>query len=177
LIVRALTPADADAYVALRAEALADAPFAFLGSPGDDIPSDPETMRAQLARPETWAIFAAAESPSAPLLAVAGVMRSRRLKTRHRADVWGVYTTPRARGRGLARAVVGACIEHARAWPGVDILSLCVSTRTPGAQRVYESLGFRAWGVQPDYVRIGGESAAEVHMQLALVPAGDAPSP
>lgn len=167
--VRALTPADADAYSALRREMLLDTPFAFLSAPGDDRAAEPANLRASLADPAENAIYAAID-PTHParLLSVAGLYREKRTKTRHRAGIWGVYTTPSARGGGLARRVVAACVEHARSWPGVSVISLSVSTRTPNAQRAYESLGFRAWGMQPDYLCIDGASADEVHMQLAL---------
>lgn len=166
---RRLTPDDADRYRALRREMLLDAPWAFASAPGDDRAESPDWVRQRLGEDDN-AIYAVDDAdPGAALLACAGIVRSLRLKTPHRADIWGVYTAPRARSRGHARAVVRACLDHARArWPGVELVTLTVSERSPGARRLYESLGFTRWGTEPDALRIGPESAAEHHMHLRL---------
>ena len=59
-------------------------------------------------------------------------------------------------------------IETARSWPGVAAICLSASERSVDAIRLYKKLGFEPWGVEPDAVRIGSESAAEVHMMLRL---------
>ena len=101
-----------------------------------------------------------------PLIAVAGVYRSPRIKTQHKANIWGVYVAPEARGRGLGRAVVQGAIDLARTWPGVHVVCLSCSERAAAALALYRSMGFVQWGLEPDAVRIDDESAAEVHMQL-----------
>lgn len=169
-VARRLTPADAHAYAHLRREALLAEPWAFLRSTDNDPSSDPETVATRLKNPESviFAVVSGTGEPGATVLAAAAVVRSGFAKTRHRAEIGGVYVTPSFRGQGLGRVIVHGCIEVARAWPGVDLVTLSVSERTPRAQRLYESLGFVAWGTEPDYVRIGDERAAEIHMHLRL---------
>lgn len=163
--VRKLNPDDARAYTELRREMLLDTPTAFLGSPGDDRSSDPAWIAERLGEREQ-AIFAA--EVDGRLAAVAGVYRIARLKCRHRAGIWGVYTTPSHRGRGLSRAVMSAAIEHARGWEGVRIVALSVSAQASGAQKLYESLGFVAWGTEPAAMCIDGQDLDEVFMVLRL---------
>lgn len=163
--VQRLLPADADAYVALRREMLLDTPEAFLASPEFDRGSDPDKVRDSLGRAEVR-MFGAFEAER--LVAVAGIERQALAKRRHVAVIWSVYVTPAARGQGLGRAVVAACIEAAREWPGVEVLELAVSENTPRARQIYESLGFKVWGVEPDAVRSGGRSFAEYHLQRRL---------
>jgi RimJ/RimL family protein N-acetyltransferase len=62
---------------------------------------------------------------------------------------------------------VGQAIEIARVW-GVSKVQLSVSSTAPAAQRVYESLGFVAWGRESDALRLNGNSADEIHMDLRL---------
>lgn len=167
-MIRRLTSEDSDRYVAVRKLMLVTDPFSFLGAPGDDVGCDPAFMRQQLAR-EEYAIFAAAgPEETGELLAVAGIVRESRKKLAHRAGIWGVYTRADSRGQGLARAVVARCIDAARTWDGVDIVGLSVSVRAEGAQRLYRSLGFVAWGTQPDSLRVDGEPESEIYMQLSL---------
>lgn len=61
-----------------------------------------------------------------------------------------------------------AAIELARTWHGVDFLDIGVSENSPEAQRLYESLGFRAWGRQPEVTRFEQRRYDEIFMALRL---------
>lgn len=164
--IRPLAPNDAPAYAALRREMLADSPWAFMSSLADDRGVNEAEMRASLAR-EGFAVLGAFDAANR-LIAVAGINRESKSKRAHVAGIWGVYVTPSARGGGLSRAVIQAAIAAARAWPGVHALALSVSENSPAAQRVYTSLGFVSWGTEPDALRVGDRSYAELHMRLSL---------
>lgn len=144
---------------------LLDAPEAFAASPEDDVVSD-EAFVARALGPEN-AIFAVAGGDD-ELVAVAGVVRQTKVKFRHRADVWGVYVAPAHRGKGHARAALAAAIELARSWDGVEWIDIGVSAATAGAQRLYESLGFVAWGREPAATAIGEARHDEIFLALRL---------
>lgn len=165
---RPLIPDDAEAYSALRREMLLDSPWAFGASPEDDRPV--EAVRRGLTEPcnSILAVIGENDGEAGRLLAAAGVRREEKRKRRHIAYIWGVYVTPSARGRGLGRLVVGAAIDTARGWEGVSAVQLAVSENAPAARRVYESLGFRRWGYEPDALRIDGRPFGEIHMHLPL---------
>ena len=114
-----LTPGDAERYQAIRREMLLDAPWAFLASPGDDSAEDTALLRRRLRDPEN-VILAIEREGGDGLAAVAGIRRIERMKMRHWASVWGVYTTPDERGRGHARALLTEAIARARTWGGVE---------------------------------------------------------
>ena len=164
-IVRPLVREEAGAYVALRREMLEDSPFAFLASPDDDFASDVDAVRANLASGPDRVTFGAF-GPG--LIGVAGVIRERHAKTSHKANLWGVYVTPAARGRGVGRRLIDAALAHARTLPGLMQVTLSVSDRTPAARRLYESAGFRVWGTEPRALRFDGSGADEHHMVLFL---------
>jgi len=161
--VRLLGEADVPAYCALRREMIVDSPWAFLGAPGDDPPSQEPFIRDQWADPDN---ATAGSFEHDRLVGVASAMRSKRTKLRHRAMIMAVYCDPAARGRGHGRAVMDLDIRTAFAWDGVDVIGLSASERSPEAIRLYQSLGFTVWGVEPDVVRIDGASDNEVHMAL-----------
>ncbi len=93
--------------------------------------------------------------------------REERPKRRHVAGIWGVYVTPGMRRAGLGRTLVAQAVEIARGW-GVSKVQLSVSESSPTAVRLYERLGFVAWGRESDAVRAGAETAAQIHMDLRL---------
>ena len=163
-MIRPITAADADAYIRLRREMISDAPFSFGSSPDQDRASSAEFVHAAVGD-STAAIFGAFEPE---LVGAAGIYRDRSLKGAHHAHVWGVYVRSSYRGRGLGRALMNAAIDFAGELPGVTDVQLAVSDRAAAAARLYTSLGFVTWGIEPAALRIDGVDAAEHHMVLML---------
>lgn len=125
----------------------------------------PEDVRRTLESPETTivGVFEGGE-----LLSVGSLMRTSRIKRAHEGEIWGVYTRASGRGRGLGRRCMSHLIEIARSLPGLDVLNLSVSDRATAAEVMYRSLGFVAWGTQPDCIRVDGARHALIHMRLDL---------
>lgn len=63
------------------------------------------------------------------------------LATAHFGYVFGVYTVPAARGRGVGRALMQAIAAHLRE-QGREYVVLSVDTPNEGAREFYDSLGF-----------------------------------
>ena len=159
---------DAQRLHALRREALCAEPSAFGASPDDCAFRELAAVEAHLANPDR-AVFAIAD-PEQPerLVAMAGILRETRTKQQHRSSIWGVYVSHDHRGRGFGRAVVEACVNHARAWTGIESVALSVSAEGTAARALYESLGFVTWGTEPDSLRVDGVAIAQHHMVLKL---------
>lgn len=166
-------------YLRLRRRMLLDAPWSFAASPDDDVALQLEQLTEYLG--DTAKAIFAVEMPDAPggvgelaagnlpeLVAAAGIMRATQRKFVHRARLWGVFVEPDHRGRGLGRMVVSAAIGLARTWPGVDYVDLGVSENAPAARALYESLGFRAWGREPEATECDGRRYDEIHMTLRV---------
>lgn len=168
--IRAVTRDDLSSYVELRREMLRAEPWAFAASEDADVGCDEAKMRERLAEPGQ-ALIGAFEGQGAgdALIGAAGVLRNRHAKMAHRATIWGVYVTPRARGLGVGAAMIGAALEAARSWPGVDSVGLCVSARGEAAQRLYARMGFVAWGREPGAMVVDGVAYDEIHMLRRLV--------
>jgi GNAT superfamily N-acetyltransferase len=162
---RLLNPGDAEAYVALRKEALVDSPRAFGASPECDRASDVVLVRAMLERHDQ-AIIGIVDGSR--ILASTGVRREEAPKRRHIATVWGVYVTPAGRGRGLGKSVVSAAVAHARGWDDVVCVHLSVGEGSGAARSLYESLGFVVWGTEPSALSVNGQLYNEIHMHLEL---------
>ncbi len=162
--IRPLAPGEIDAFLELRREALAVAPLAFAASPEDDRGSSADFMRGSLGDPENAAVLGAFDGDR--LVGIAGVGRFSKKKQAHRAIIWGMYVSPADRGRGLGRALLAAAVERARSWPGVLQVQLSVTDAAPEARRLYESAGFREWGVEPRALGKDGQYVTERHLVL-----------
>jgi ribosomal protein S18 acetylase RimI-like enzyme len=153
LLVRRINEADLPAVQKLRREALAADPLAFTASADSPIVLS-----------EDAAVFAAFDS-DAPV-GMVGVYLQKSAKLRHRAEIWGFFVQPSARGRGLGRKLMEAAIAHARTWNGVVQVQLGVSHTAVAAKQLYESLGFKEWGLEPRALLWQGTAVDEYHLTL-----------
>jgi ribosomal protein S18 acetylase RimI-like enzyme len=166
MIVRQLLPDDASLFLPLRRRALEHEPHSFGASTEDDRAGSAEILELALTDPDQ-AIFGA----FAPgLIGVVGIYRDRLIKARHKAHIWGMYVSPEGRGKGTGRLLMEAALGWARAQPGVSQVHLVVSTRTPVARKLYQSLGFSTWGIEPRALCIAGELVDDEHMVCQLDP-------
>ncbi len=96
-------------------------------------------------------------------------------KTRHAGLVIGMYVRPTVRRLGAGRRLLEAAVAAARARPGLLMLRLTVTEGNEPALRLYASIGFRAWGVEPAAIRTPGGLRGKVHMVMRLDEAIAAP--
>ena len=165
MIIRALTPADAEPYLPVRREALEMEPFAFGSSPEDDRASSIEFLRTAFARTDqaTFGAFAPG------LVGTVGISRDGTRKGAHKALIWGMYVRADQRGRGVGRRLMEEALGFARRnFLGVTHVQLCVSDRGLAAAALYQSLGFRVWGSEPAGLCVNGVLTTEHHMVLVL---------
>jgi RimJ/RimL family protein N-acetyltransferase len=164
-MIRQLTQEDAEAYVALRREALVDSPLSFARSPQDEPALSIEVARKRLGQtPGSVAIGAFGGG----LVGIVGVIRDDRIKCAHKAHVCGMYVTAEHRRQGVGTQLLEAAIAHARTLPGVSCVQLSVTSEAEPARRLYERAGFRTWGTEPDALRHAGQAAACLYMTLEL---------
>ena len=162
-MIRPLDERDLEAYAALRRQSLIEEPLSFGASPSDDVSVD--ALRASMQRAPDWMLFGAFDGS---LVGAAGMLRGHHVKAAHAMHLWGMYVAPSHRHRGLGRALLDACIAHARSVSGVTLLQLGVTSAASEARRLYEAAGFRVWGTQPDALRHEGHVVDEHHMALEL---------
>ncbi len=164
--IRRLTPADAAAFQALRLAALQEAPAAFGSSFEEEREFGASIIESRLAvRPDRGPFGAFVDGELVGLVALG---RENMAKLAHKALVWGLYVKPQFRDQGIGRALLLAVLSLARSVPGVRRVNLCVNATNGGAIRLYQSVGFRAFGHEPDAMLVNGELHDEVHMSMQL---------
>ena len=135
-LIRRLTPTDAAPLRQLRLDALRETPEAFGSSYEEEHTLTLDDIRAWVATDIENAMFGVFIDGA--LAGMTGVGRQHRLKMRHKAQIWSVYVAPAARGRGLARRLMLAAIDHAGGMRGVRQLQLSVTAGNLAARALYE---------------------------------------
>ena len=160
--LRRLTPADASLFREIRLEGLKHNPAAFSS-----------TFEAESAQPLSFfaerlgasAVFGAFAGPE--LLGVAGFRVQSGPKHGHKGLLWGMYVRPSARQSGVGRKLVEAVFEHARST--VELIQLVVISDNQPARRLYASLGFEEYGIEPRAAKYRGRYHDDVLMAKMLV--------
>ena len=169
MTIRALTPGDAAAYLALRVEMVRACPTAFAAHPDEVDATAPDKLIPRIAAPPHNMVFGAFDGDR--LIGTAGYYTERRIKMRHKGAIWGVYTDPAYRGRGLARAMILQALAHAA--EHVRIVMISAGAGSTEALALYRSLGFVEWGREPMAICVDGRMHDETH--LAIEVGGDQP--
>ncbi|QUD89988.1 GNAT family N-acetyltransferase [Phenylobacterium montanum] len=145
-LVRRLGREDAEAYRAIRLAGLAEAPDAFAA-----------VWEVEAERPlahfeglmSNLAVFGA--FLDGRLVGIAGFVREAGPKLSHKGTLWGMYVDPAARRYRIGGALVQAVLDHAAG--EVEQVLLAANTTNAAAIRLYERLGFVAYGREPQALK------------------------
>jgi ribosomal-protein-alanine acetyltransferase len=118
------------------------------------------TMAAELGGPHGHYLVAEAEDGDVD--GYAGLLAPR---GSGQADIQTIAVVPRARRRGLGRALLSALLAEAQAREATEVF-LEVRADNPGARALYELFGFTEIAVRPQYYQPDGVDA--VIMRLAF---------
>ena len=152
---RKLTPKHMNAYNHLMLQALQQFPADFAAGNIQDI----QDVRGQL--------FGAFNEKD-ELIGAVGLRQEKLLKTCHKGLIWGMYVTPCFQGCGVGKGLLEAALTYARGMQGLEQLYLIVGENNKRAQRLYHSLGFRPFGIEPRELKVDGQAYNGVHMWLKL---------
>ena len=166
ITIRQLHAADAEAFSTLRREVTAQSEVQMGLTMAEELTRTIEGFRDQLSYPAPNAAFGAFFN-TALIGSAAVAWPSKFPSSRHKTNLWGVFVSPRFRGNGFARRLVETAIAHSRA-SGVRRVNLTVFVPNDHAVNLYESLGFIAYGTEPEAVCINGMYFDGQHMSLLL---------
>lgn len=146
IMYRKLNSGDAQEFKALRIEAASESPASFHPDPDELRQTSLSDFRAEIGPSDFRAIYGAFDNGE--LIGTVGLWRDAMRKMGHRANVWGVYTKARYRGRGIARKLMSIAMDDVRSGGRVSILYLSVYSRNSAAKALYKSIGFDTYGLQ-----------------------------
>jgi len=166
--IRTLTEKDAEAYCLVRLRAVREDADAFGSSYADEAARPIEHTISRLRAQAGTADFTLGAFEEGKLVGIVTFVRESGEKSQHKAHVFGMYVAPEVRGRGYGRALLTELLARARNLTGLTQVQLSVVTRKTAARSLYLSLGFRAWGIERQALKLGDEYLDEEYLVLAL---------
>lgn len=164
--IRRLVEADWEEFRRLRLEGLRLEPEAF----GSDITEaegrTPEYWQGRL-RPNPGTFLMGAWE-GAQLVGMVGFQRQEGLKERHKGTIFSVYVSPAYRKGGTGRRLMLQVLDEVREMEGVVQVLLGVGDLNLPARRLYDSVGFVTYGLEPRCLKVGERYINERHMVLHL---------
>ncbi len=89
-------------------------------------------------------------------------------KFRHKGDIGAVYVVPEQRGKGVAKMLLYAALEQIRLSTDFAVISLSVNNENIAARQLYDSCGFKAYGVEPKGLCVNGQYFDLLHMTIEI---------
>ena len=166
MIVRKLTPADAETFQSLRLLGLRECPAAFASSYEEECNIELPVLADRLASRSDRAVFGAFQAHA--LVGLVGIKREDPHKLSHKAHLWGMYVAPASRKLGVGRQLVAEALSFAVAELRVRQVTLGVNAENDAAIALYSHMGFKSFGREPCFMLVDGVAHDEIQMVCML---------
>ncbi len=148
ITVRRLSEDDAEIFRGIRLEALQNYPAAFQATYETAAKLPLESFAQRL---EHYALFGGFRDGE--LCGFVGFQPLKNPRIAHKGILWGMYVKEKARGTGLADAMIVAVLEYAG--QHVEQVILSVIAENAHARHFYKKMGFERYGMEPRALKIG----------------------
>jgi len=149
--IRQVHAKDADKYQEIRLEALQTNPEAFASSYEEEKLFSLERFRSRL-QDENSYTFGAYEQDK--LIGVVSLVVEQKNKIKHRANIYAMYVKPNLRGNGIAKMLMLEAVKVANQLKGIEQVYLSVVSSNKPAKKLYQSIGFKIYGLDKRAMKI-----------------------
>lgn len=165
--INILNKTHASLYREIRLNSLKNNPEAFGSTYEREIKFSLETFENRLEPIEDGFVLGAFNDKSA-LVGIVSFLRENSLKTSHKGNVFGMYVTSECRGQGLGKLLLIELIRRAKNCVGLEQINLTVVSENKTAKKLYESLGFKVYGVEKNALKYNEQYFDEDMMVLYI---------
>lgn len=165
--IRRLIAEDLSDFFNLRLEALLNSPTAFLASYEEERSLGAALYENSITQHKANNLILGAFSDQ-KLIGFIGVYQEEKQKTKHKANIWGMYVQPSYRNQGVGKVLMDYLLAHVKNNMNSVIINISVEATNLSAKKLYESYGFKTWGIESNAMKINDKFYDEAHMALRL---------
>lgn len=96
------------------------------------------------------------------------LMFEQKEKLKHKAHLVAMYVKPEYRKKGVAKGLIHKAVNTARRLKYIVQIQLAVTSENEPAKRLYESMGFEAYGIEKRSLQVGHQFYDDILMVLNL---------
>ena len=151
MIIRELKGMDLKQFWDLRFSALMESSDAFGATYEEEInkPIDLlETSFINYIAPNDEDFVLGAFDDNNLLIGMIGFRREKRIKLKHKANLWGMYVIKEYREKGIGKQLISQFISKGSSLEGLEQIVLAVVSNNIKAKKLYESFGFITYGIE-----------------------------
>ncbi|TNF08136.1 MAG: GNAT family N-acetyltransferase [Bacillota bacterium] len=149
--IRKLDSDDAKIYQTIRLQALKESQTSFSSSYEEEKDRDITSIQDRLSQSfaHTYGAF-----DEQLLVGIISFVAETRIKTRHTADIYGMYVDSNYRNQGIGKALLNHVMIEAKKRGIIEKIRLSVTESNKDAIRLYESVGFKIYGYEKNSMKI-----------------------
>jgi len=165
MMIRRLQPHESAIYREVRLACLKNVPQ-FFGSTYEEEVLNPKFPFETFIEEESpdHVMFGAFDGDQ--LIGITGFNRMARQRAMHRGEIVQVYMDSSYRGQNIGEQLIRHALDYAFTLDGIEQVQLSVIASNTSAIHLYEKIGFRTFGVQPRYFKVGATYLDQRFMQL-----------
>ena len=165
IIIRKLQPHESAVYREVRLACLKNVPQ-FFGSTYEEEVLNPKFMFETFIETDSpdHVMFGAFDQER--LIGITGFNRMARQRAMHRGEIVQVYVDSNYRGQNIGEKLIRQALNYGFHLEGIEQVQLSVIANNHTAIRLYEKLGFKTFGIQPNYFKVGDTYLDQQFMQL-----------
>lgn len=167
LEIRIIKASEAESYWELRLEALKQSPEAFATSYEEAVQRE-NPIEQVITNISTEGNYTFGAFENNNLIGMATLMEEKHQKLAHRANIFGMYVTPRKQGKGVGKAILQEVIKTAKSVDKFEKINLTVVKTNEKARSLYLNLGFQPFGLEERALKINDKYYDEEYMTLFL---------
>lgn len=154
--IRKLRPNESNSYREIRLQCLKNFPTNFTSNYLDEKVKDELFFQPYIEKSDLNN-FVIGAFHNGNLIGISGFERLERVKTNHRGHIIQVYVIPEYQGKGIGLDIIKSTLNVAFKINGIEQVEIDVITSNKNAEKIYEKVGFEAYGIQKNFLKIDND--------------------
>ena len=168
MIIRKLTGADYDSFLAMRINMLESSSENYSAGVNDWKSASQEQIMAYLLEGEKEAGNFVLGAFQPDLIGMVGFRRETRESVRHKGSIWGLFQKPKGETSAIEEALLKELVKIVKGYEGFEYIRTVQNASNHNKMNLFLSLGFVPYGLEERSLRVGGCFFDQAYLKLIV---------